>query len=257
MIKLHIVSDLHLAHGGPPVIPLDVFGDVLILAGDMADGLHPGALRAAGLLAKGYIDIGRPVIWILGNHEMYGRSVSDAKHACAAAAATLGFIFLDDTYVDIPHGMRFFGATLWTDHALYGDPERARKAAKSQMNDFRRIRGLTPSQTENLHRESVRLLLEAASTLPPHTRLVVVTHHAPSPKCIAPQYVGIIVNPSFASDLTQVIRDTKPILWIHGHTHASVDFKEGLTRVVCNPRGYPIRSSWENEDYDANFIVQL
>ena len=27
-------------------------------------------------------------------------------------------------------------------------------------------------------------------------------------------------------------------VWMHGHTHSSVDMEIGQTRVVCNPRGY-------------------
>jgi len=34
----------------------------------------------------------------------------------------------------------FAGATLWTDFALFGDPDRAMKVAGERMNDFRKIR---------------------------------------------------------------------------------------------------------------------
>ena len=34
-------------------------------------------------------------------------------------------------------------------------------------------------------------------------------------------------------------------LWVHGHTHDEFDYKIGITRVVCNPRGYPKeKSNW-------------
>jgi hypothetical protein len=66
---------------------------------------------------------------------------------------------------------------------------------------------------------------------------VVVTHHLPHRECIHPKYEGTRFNPCFASDLDHLVR--APVaLWVHGHTHESIDFLVNGTRVVCNPRGY-------------------
>jgi hypothetical protein len=35
-----------------------------------------------------------------------------------------------------------------------------------------------------------------------------------------------------------LLRAQRPALWLHGHTHASVDCTVGETRIVCNPFGY-------------------
>ena len=32
---------------------------------------------------------------------------------------------------------------------------------------------------------------------------------------------------------------TRLVVWIHGHTHHSVDYMIGSTRIVANQRGYP------------------
>jgi pyruvate carboxylase len=46
-----------------------------------------------------------------------------------------------------------------------------------------------------------------------------------------------VPGPAFASDLAALVRE--PVkLWIHGHTHESMDYELNGTRVVCNPRGY-------------------
>jgi Icc-related predicted phosphoesterase len=67
---------------------------------------------------------------------------------------------------------------------------------------------------------------------------VVVTHHAPSPRSIAPKFADSELNPAFTSNLEPLIEHYQPALWVHGHMHNSSDYKIGQTRVVCNPRGY-------------------
>ena len=67
---------------------------------------------------------------------------------------------------------------------------------------------------------------------------VVVPHPLPSPACIAPVYRNDPLNPAFVSDLDAIILKHKPGLWIHGHTHHSIDARVGDTRILCNPGGY-------------------
>jgi Icc-related predicted phosphoesterase len=68
---------------------------------------------------------------------------------------------------------------------------------------------------------------------------VVITHHLPALKSIAPRYANDPLNPAFASRLEDMIERYQPTLWIHGHTHEPCDYELSRTRVVCNPRGYP------------------
>ena len=68
--------------------------------------------------------------------------------------------------------------------------------------------------------------------------MVVVTHHAPSPKSIRPWFKGDPFNCAFASDLDRVVERYQPGLWIHGHMHDPVDEWLGRTRLVANPAGY-------------------
>lgn len=43
-------------------------------------------------------------------------------------------------------------------------------------------------------------------------------------------------NPSFASDMTRFITESKAKLWIHGHIHSHSDYTVGSTRILANPR---------------------
>ena len=84
---------------------------------------------------------------------------------------------------------------------------------------------------------------------------VVVTHHAPSALSNPPQFAGSPISGAFYSNLDELIEDTKPTLWIHGHVHDSCDYVIGETRVVCNPFGY--EGIETNVDWDPRAMVEL
>lgn len=59
----------------------------------------------------------------------------------------------------------------------------------------------------------------ARSPKPMAGQTVVVTHHLPSGRSVAPRFAASVLNPAFASDLDHLIEEHEPALWIHGHTH--------------------------------------
>jgi hypothetical protein len=79
---------------------------------------------------------------------------------------------------------------------------------------------------------------------------VVATHRL----SIHPKYHEDALNPAFATDLDRLVR--APVaLWIHGHTHESLDYVVNGARVVCNPRGYlPIEP---NAAFDPSLVVEV
>ena len=83
---------------------------------------------------------------------------------------------------------------------------------------------------------------------------MVITHHSPTPRSIAPRFRGSVLNPAFASDLEPLITRYQPALWIHGHMHNSVDVALGATRVLANPGGY---DAAENPRYDPVLCVEV
>ncbi len=76
---------------------------------------------------------GRPVVFMPGNHEFYGdrwRSASPPKAACTGTDVHL----LDRGSIALA-GVRFVGATLCTDYALFGDAAKAMAACRL-LNDI-------------------------------------------------------------------------------------------------------------------------
>lgn len=240
-MKLHIFSDLHVGFGRTGWVPqLAPGADAVVCAGDVCEGL-PEAFA----YLREHIPAPTPIITVAGNHSFYRRHRESEMARGREAAEALGITFLENEGA-VVGGVRFLGATLWTDYRLYGEREReaAMCAAAAQMNDHRLIRcGLPgtrlfePADAADLHRASLQFLhreLERDHDGP----TVVLTHHAPSAQAIAPRYRGDRLNPAFASDLDWLITVPGADAWVFGHTHTSFDFRIGRTRMLCNPHGY-------------------
>ncbi|WP_436316973.1 hypothetical protein [Variovorax sp. LjRoot84] len=63
------------------------------------------------------------------------------------------------------------------------------------------------------------------------------THHPPHHGSLAQHYAEDWVSGAFVIELPEAFFDV-PVLWVHGHTHQSFDYRVGSCRVLCNPRGY-------------------
>jgi hypothetical protein len=112
-----------------------------------------------------------------------------------------------------------------------------------------------PTDSRLWHQQS-RAWLRAALQQPALGPRVVVTHHLPSWQSVAPRYQSAISNPAFASDLDDLFAPVD--LWVHGHTHVSVDYQIDRCRVLCNPRGYARpNGAFENPQFDPECVVEL
>ena len=258
-MKLAIFSDLHCEY-----LPFSAgraarAADLVILAGDIHNG--DVAIRLGRAMFPG-----QRVVQVAGNHEFYGGQYQAELPVLRATARECGIDLLENDAL-IVDGVRFLGATLWTDFELYDRPDRPRQASPAdamvamqrRMADFRVIRWadrlLEPEDTVRLHRDSRAWL--ASRLAEPHAGpTVVVTHHLPSIASVAPAFITALSNTAFASDLDELFDGAD--LWIHGHTHHSFDYRRGRARVVCNPRGYPMRDgSRENPDFDPGLVVEV
>ncbi|MEP7300426.1 MAG: metallophosphoesterase [Caldimonas sp.] len=253
-MKLQVVSDLHLSVASF-ALP-ETAADVIVLAGDLA---RPAE---ACLWAQ---QLGKPVIYVAGNHEFYGGSidgsVSVLREHCTAT--NVRFFEADERIID---GVRFLGTTLWTDFSIFDDGEqrsRAEDEAKAKIRDFSRIRADSSSDRLFSPADSAALFRKAAAWLevkleePFDGPTVVVTHHAPSLKSIHPRFAGSLLNACFVSEAEYLLGDDRVALWIHGHTHDSFDYCVRGTRVICNPRGYARQGVNENAAFDAELVVAL
>lgn len=263
-MRLLILSDLHLEVWGEDTPAIDLASsrpDVVILAGDIDTGSRAiaWAARTFGAL---------PVLYVHGNHEAYGHqleAMQDAvRDACASANAQGANIGLLDGDVAVLDGVRFLGITLWTDFLLFGEERReeALNAAQGYMPDYKRIStgGATPrllcaADTAQLHAQHKAWLTQQLAQ-PFDGKTVVITHMAPSMLSVEEQYATNLGSPAFASQLDGLVAQAD--LWVHGHMHASLDYRIGGCRVVCNPCGYKRPDGTpENERFDPGYIVEM
>lgn len=248
-MRLHILSDLHLEFA--PFQPPDTGADVIILAGDV----HPGKQGLAWIL-KTFPRT--PVLYVLGNHEFYGQTIPKLTRQLKEAAQGTQVHPLENDRIEIG-GVIFLGATLWTDFALNGNRMQAELTAASGMTDFRRVRlepsyrRFRPSDARGLHAQS-RAWLEAQTQAAPSRKVVVITHHAPSPRSLGGTASEDSLNPAYATNLEPFIAGSGVRLWVHGHIHRRSDYSVASTRVVANPRGYPDE---RNTGFDPGFTIEI
>jgi predicted phosphodiesterase len=232
-MKIRVLSDLHLGYYGYGPAPVDA--DVVVLAGDIGT-------RARGIdwAAKTFPDM--PVIYVPGNHEFYGGEHRQKLAELRQRAAEHDHVHLLDNDAIVIDGVRFLGATLWTDFCLFGFAERAMRDAQKHINDYYSIlhdeRALCPADTVAWHNESVQFL-EKQLAEPFSGTTVVVTHHGVSQRSNHPRYNASRLNPVFCSNLDPLVERSGAALWIHGHVHDAFDYTIGRTRVLVNPHGYP------------------
>lgn len=266
--RLLILSDLHLEFA--PFQPPDpAIYDIAVLAGDIWTG--PKAVHWA---RRDSTFGGRPVVFVPGNHEFYGSERTRALELLREQAAGSNVHLLDREEA-ILGGVRFLGATLWTDFEIDvprgTDVATAMRDATRGLNDFAgqiRERSLyppsssrfTPQHAAREHRGSRAWLLarlEEPVDASAVFATVVVTHHGPSANSMHPMYEGSRLNPCFYSELPDRYFQTAA-LWIHGHTHSSSDYLHHRTRVVANPRGYV---NWkgdnENDEFKLGLVIKL
>lgn len=271
-MKIQLASDLHLEFlqrdwPGERIITPVPGADVLVLAGDIADGAEPFRLFADWPSHPARV----PIIAVAGNHEFYGHVYAPILEKMREGAALNNIHFLENESVVIGE-TRFLGATLWTDYKLRSDRNQLQQmeAAERGLNDHHLIRTgqnvFTAQDALNRHQESRAWLIEELAK-PWAGKTVVVTHHGPHPLSVHPKYAGDVLSAAFVSDLSEILLSERaPDLWVHGHVHDSFDYTVGRTRVVANPSGYVRNSgfassrfdlSFENAAFDRNLVLEV
>ena len=242
-MNIQVMSDVHVEfhadRGRAFVSALDPTGvDVLVVAGDL--GTLGGGLVAA---LDGLCDRYPCVVYVTGNHEYYGSERRDVHDVLAGFSASHRNFHVLENGAVVLGGRRFVGTTLW----FRDDPGNA--AQEGRLADFHEI-GRFRNWVYEVNEGATRFLEATIAA-----QDVVVTHHLPSPESIAPQFRGSPLNRFFVCDLSPLIRRVQPALWIHGHTHATLDYSMERTRVVCNPFGYAGHE--ENAAFRDRFIIKV
>jgi len=276
-MKLLVLSDLHL-EVADFVVPADAEFDIAVLAGDI---VCPGSKVAHWVGDSSALRQAKAVLQVSGNHEYYDQTLQDELLRMRQATRHTAHppLHLLDCDRVVIGGVRFLGCTLWTDFELRIDTDegprtdagRGMAAARGVMVDYRAIAlrklkhdggesglcKLSPQDTLGFHRQQ-RAWLEQALAQPFDGPTVVITHHGPHRGSLAPRFAADWASTAFINELPAHFFEV-PVLWIHGHTHTSFDYRVGPCRVLCNPRGYhaPGRQMPENANFNPGLVVPV
>jgi len=263
-MRLLVTSDLHLEFG-PYAFPaaLPDF-DAAVFAGDIHVRGKEAVYWLAAKRRSGALK-GKPVVFVLGNHELYRQEIKSSVAEAEEAAQQAG-IHLLNRRAAVIDGVRFVGAVLWTNYRLLGTPKPSMVHAGHELNDHRvieyrerpdhvsRFMPWHAAAEHRLDRDFIRDTLAIQHDGP----TVVVTHHAPHPDSVQPRHQGSSLSPAFASDLSELINQHQPAPWIHGHDHGAHDYLVGRTRVFANQGGYPgADGSRENADFNPRCVIEV
>lgn len=238
-LRIAIVSDLHLEMGEIDIAQPEC--DLVLVAGDV---WQADPIRGVNWLARTFV--GRPVIMVAGNHDLYGFSRKQAMDFLYSSAQGSNVTVLEcDTSEHLIRGrkIRILGCTLWSDFAIKENVAECMRIAAHWMPDYAFIENeegnglITPAYTLRWHEESRRWLKNAISQ-PFDGQTVILSHHAPSQKSVWNKDVGASKTPAYASDLEELVMASQADLWVHGHVHNGSDYLIGQTRVVCHPGSY-------------------
>jgi len=253
-MKIQYASDLHLEFAENASYlkrnPLEVAGEILILAGDI------GYLGDDNYIRHPFWDWASEhytqVIVCMGNHEFYKffdiATLKDGykqeiRHNVAAYYNAI--ISIGDTDIIV--------STLWSkiplNEALY---------TESVISDFRRIvynGDLLTFAEFNLEHARCIDFIKSAVECSHAKHKIVVTHHVPSFRMLCPKFKGSHANGAFTVELADFIEQSDIEYWIYGHSHFNVDVRIGNTLCLSNQLGYVFHN--EHLKFKNNVIIDI
>lgn len=241
-MKLHVMSDLHLEMRSSAQFTQQVLpgGDILVLAGDIT---YLRFVDQAVPLFKEFCAKYRWVFYVPGNHEFYKSSVSQALGVLSEVEKIPNLVVLKAGDVTKFEGKRILGGPMWfRDHPM-------NVMYEGMLNDFNQIRDYKPW----VYEENQKFLDFLQRELKEGD--IVVTHYLPTPLSTPERFRGDSTDRFFLCDVSNLIAERQPALWIHGHTHDPCDYLVGNTRVYCNPLGYPSERS--NPDWKKRIEIDV
>lgn len=253
-MKVHYCSDLHLEFPENRKWltnhPLISSGEILIIAGDTH---YLGSDFEKLDFFKWVSDNYEQAYVIPGNHEYYGGYDLALHRKPFKMELQPNVFFLNNKAVEID-GTAFIFSTLWS-HIFSENTA----SVSAYINDFHKIRmgdkTLTIDDFNQLHAEAFDFI--STSIYDHEGKIIVVTHHLPTPLCNSPEFKDSAINDAFVVDKTDFITNSNIDYWIYGHVHRNVGngIKLGGTTMLSNQLGYVHMN--ENHDFSRDSFIEI
>ncbi len=252
-LKIQYCSDLHLEMPANnqylQKYPLQVRGDVLILAGDIVPfGIINQHEYFFDFVAQNF----KYTWWLPGNHEYYHGDIS--KRSSTVNEQIRENVALVNNITIIYEDIELIFSTLWSKISV----ENAWEITRA-MSDFHVIKygdeRFTTYLFNKLHEECL-VFIKNAVARSSNPKKVIATHHIPTLMNYPPKYKGDAINEAFAVELFDLIEQSDVNAWIFGHHHYNIpEFKIGNTSMLTNQLGY-VRHG-ENRLFDGGRVLEL
>ena len=274
-----IVSDLHL-EGMSEYFLSTMDGEddmILILAGDICEFHLIETYKCYQNFLEDCSNRFREIIYVPGNHEYYNDDWNNSfgKWKNVIEKKYKNITVMDREVMNVPIDVqgktisyKVVGTTLWTD--MNNNNPITKMTGARFLNDFKMIKGGFTPETMVEENEKSRTfiryaLIDAMENFDP---VIVVTHHGPTVKSIAPKYQhnDFHENCLFVNTVIDSYFEEFPLrLWVHGHTHESINHLAGHgCKVIANPKGYSQYSfikygehviRHQNSNYDDRLVL--
>lgn len=260
-LKIQFVSDLHLEfpdnRAWLAAHPLEVTGDILLIAGDSAYLDLPDSGRETykaydfwDWASRNY----KQVIVCLGNHDFYGYYdlatmpdgyCLDIRPNVKAYYNSVAHLLDVDIII----------STLWS----FIEPDIDFIVERS-VSDFSLIKyegHRLNAQNYNAEHERCLAFIKQSVTESKAKTKIVLTHHVPTQLCTVDEFKGSTINGAFTVELGDYIADSGIDYWIYGHSHRNMDAKIGKTQIISNQFGYLSHGEPQNNGFDPKRYIEL
>lgn len=254
-MKVQYASDLHLEFYDNYTFEnfIKPSAEILFLLGDIG---NPDSIIYQNFIQDCSNNFNK-VFLIAGNHEYYsGKNIKDIdliiKNICTKYN---NVIFLNNDIYELNDDYVLIGTTLWSNLS-----QNEMVDLIFSSNDFLKIKNegknLDFNTVNSFFKNNVRWLEDNLKKII-DKKIIILTHHLPSYKCINKKYNQNRTNSAYASNLDYLFSKYKINYWFFGHTHTSVNMNINQTDLKCNPMGYIRNIGKENEQYDDRLFIEL
>lgn len=245
-MRIRLISDLHLElrknilniHDICKGITKD---NVLVLAGDIGNPFSDSFTS----FINDCSEASRYVLYVPGNHEYYGSTIEKTDKKIKDLLSNICNVHnLNDGPIEIDQYV-FVGNTMF--HKVSpGDQWPV-------INDYNMIHDYTTSDTNKIHDNAIKSVLNAISVRDISKKYVLVTHHLVNKQLIHDKHKYSPLNFAFCHDMPNIYGRFDLVLSGHTHMHKVLKTSSGRIIGVVNPLGYPN----EETDFDPYFTIDI
>ena len=260
-LRIQYVSDLHLEFPQNrqwlAKHPLEVTGDILLVAGDSAylDLPESGndtysAYKFWDWASEHY----KQVIVCFGNHDFYGYYdlATMSNGFCKEIRHNVFAYYNSVVHFD---SIDIIVSTLWSKIKPYDA-----FLTEKNVSDFYRIKYNRHRLTaDDFNREHKRCLafIEQAISESDAEKIIVVTHHVPTQLCTAVEFKNSTINGAFTVELGEFIADHRIDYWIYGHSHRNIKAQIGETLIMSNQLGYVSDNEHLKNGFNPSAMIEV